>query len=262
MRLLFAVCWIACALPVIAADVPLKEKEWTVDDVKRKALLHIPEGKGELPVVFGFHGHGGSMKNAANSFGMHKQWPEAIVVYMDGLPTPGRLTDPEGKKQGWQSGPGEMKDRDLKFFDAVLESLKKDYKVDSKRIYCMGHSNGGSFTYILWSARGDVFAAVAPSAAPPPPKANLKPKPAMHVAGENDPLVKYEWQKLGMDYVLKINGCDTEGKSWAKEGTLVGTIYESKIKTPFVSLISPGTHNFPKEAPALMVKFFKEHSKD
>jgi polyhydroxybutyrate depolymerase len=33
------------------------------------------------------------------------------------------LTDPDGKNVGRQSGPGDQKDRDLKFFDAVLASL-------------------------------------------------------------------------------------------------------------------------------------------
>jgi len=32
----------------------------------------------------------------------------------------------------------------------------------------------------------------------------------------------------------------------------------SKDGTPFVSLLYPGGHAFPDEAPALIVKFFKE----
>jgi polyhydroxybutyrate depolymerase len=73
--------------------------------------------------------------------------------------------------------------------------------------------------------------------------------------------VKYEWQKLTMDVVRKVNNCEPEGKEWARSGTLVGTIYPSKKGTPFVTLISPGTHTFPNEAPELIVKFFKEHAK-
>ena len=56
----------------------------------------------ESPVVFAFHGHGGTMRHAAATFGYHKVWPEAVVVYMQGLPTPGAITDPEGKRPGWQ----------------------------------------------------------------------------------------------------------------------------------------------------------------
>ena len=90
-----------------------------------------------MPVVFAFHGHGGSMQNAARSFGFHTLWPEAVVVYPQGLNTPDRLTDPEGKKPGWQSAAGDQGDRDLKFFDAVLKNLRQDYKVDSRRIYAI-----------------------------------------------------------------------------------------------------------------------------
>src|SRR5712691_11551343 len=152
--------------PSLAADAPAR-REWTVDGVAREALTYAPpQAKSEpTPIVFAFHGHGGTMQQAARSFGFHTHWPEAIVVYMQGLNTPGQLTDPEGKKPGWQKTIGDQDDRDLKFFDAVLESLKRDYKVNEKRIYATGHSNGGGFTYLLWAARGDSFAAFAPSAA-------------------------------------------------------------------------------------------------
>lgn len=247
-----------------AEKTELVRMEWKVDEVSREGLVSIPaDAKLKLtPVVFAFHGHGGNMRHAARTFGYHTLWPEAIVVYLQGLNTPGRLTDPEGKKPGWQPSLGEQKDRDLKFFDAVLAKLKTEYHVDQKRIYSTGHSNGGGFTYLLGQARGDVFAALAPSAATPGRGwRDLKPVPILHVAGENDNLVKYQWQKLTIDGVLKLNGCETDGQPWAKSGDLVGTIYASKSGTPVVTLISPGTHKFPDEAPALIAKFFKEHSK-
>lgn len=251
-------------IPIASAADPLKEKEWTLDGVARKALVHAPAAatKTASPVVFAFHGHGGTMAHAARTMAYHTQWPEAVVVYMQGLNTPGRLSDPEGKKPGWQHSVGDQGDRDLKFFDAVLASLKTDYKVDEKRIYATGHSNGGAFTYLLWAQRGDVFAAVAPSgAAAAQSQKDLKPKPALHVAGETDPLVKYDWQKRSMDAVKKLNGCDADGTPWAKSGTLVGTRYASKTGTPLVTLIHPGGHGFPAEAPELIVNFFKEHAK-
>jgi polyhydroxybutyrate depolymerase len=248
-----------------AALKDLTRREWTVGETAREALLHVPKtAKDELaPVVFAFHGHGGTMQRAAVMFHYHDVWPEAIVVYMQGLNTPGRLTDPEGKKPGWQNVPGAQDDRDLKFFDAVLASLKADYKVDDSRIYATGHSNGGGFTYLLWRTRGDVLAAVAPSAASGPGAewakrlADLKPKPVLHLAGEKDALVKYEWQQATMESLRKLNGCEPTGKEWAKWCTL----YPSKTDTPVITLIHPGAHNFPPEAPELFVKFFKEHAK-
>ena len=43
----------------------------------------------------------------------------------------------------------------------------------------------------------------------------LKPKPVMHIAGEKDALVKFEWQQRTIERVRKLNGCDAEGKPWA-----------------------------------------------
>jgi polyhydroxybutyrate depolymerase len=248
---------LAAVSGVWAADT-LTRHDWTVDGVVRQALIYAPPqaSTNTSPVVFAFHGHGGSMQNVARSFAFHRLWPEAIVVYPQGLKTPGRLTDPEGKRPGWQHAAGDQGDRDLKFFDAMLKSLKEDYRVDEKRLYATGHSNGGGFTYLLWTARGDQFAAFAPSAAAVSRNlGKLKPKPVLHVAGQNDELVKFAWQKLTMDMLRQLNQCG-EGKEWGKWCTE----YPSEIGAPVVTFIHPGTHQFPADAPAAIVKFFKQHA--
>lgn len=230
---------------------------WTIEGMKREADVFAPSklSSEPPPLVFGFHGHGGNMRNAARSFRLHELWPEAVVVYMQGLNTPGRLTDPEGKKPGWQSTVGDQSDRDLKFFDAVLVSMKEKHKIDERRVYSTGHSNGGGFTYLLWAARGEVFAAVAPSAAVGGRLlGDLKPKPVLHVAAENDELVKFSWQQAMITRLRTLNGCG-EGTAWDKNCTL----YPSKDGNPVVTMIHPGTHKYPQEAPPLIVKFFKEH---
>ena len=231
--------------------------EMTVEGTARDALIYAPKSakSTSTPLVFVFHGHGGNARQAARSFAINREWPEAISVCMQGLNTPGRLTDPEGKKPGWQHGADVLGDRDLKFFDAVLARLKQDFDLDTKRIYCTGHSNGGGFTYLLWLTRGDVFAAVAPCAAVAKYATQLKPKPAMHIAGELDPLVKFSWQQRMMDAVRKVNNCSATGEPWARECTL----YPSKNGTPVVTYIHPGGHVVPPSAPALIVKFFQEH---
>ena len=235
----------------------LRQMDFTVDGVARTAMVYIPVSPktNSVPLVFVFHGHGGSARQVARGFAIERQWPDAIVVYMQGLNTPGQLTDPQGKLPGWQAAIGDQGDRDLKFFDAVLARLKKQNNVDAKRIYCTGHSNGGGFTYLLWLARGDVFAAVAPSSAAAKYAKQLTPKPAMHLAGKDDPLVKFAWQEITMAAVRKVNGCAATGEPWDKQCTL----YPSTNGTPLVTFIYPGGHQFNADAPRLMVKFFKEH---
>jgi len=256
--------WVLGISTMYAVDPVPVEKKWVVDGVDRVGLVYAPTlaTTSPTPVMFAFHGHGGTMQHAARTFAYHKHWPEAIVVYLQGLNTPGKLTDPEGKKPGWQHGAGAEKDRDLKFFDVVLTKLKSDYQVDESRIYSTGHSNGGGFTYLLWSQRGDVFAAMAPSASIANQELkSLKPKPVLHVAGTSDPLVKFDWQERMMTALRKLNGCDPKGQPWDKSGDLVGTIYRSEKGPPVITLIFPGNHKFPQEASALIVKFFKENKK-
>ena len=48
---------------------------------------------------------------------------------MKGVPT-AASNDPQGKQSGWQYHIGENGDRDVRFFDAVLASLRDDFKVD------------------------------------------------------------------------------------------------------------------------------------
>jgi polyhydroxybutyrate depolymerase len=241
-----------------AAAESLSRRDWTVGGVTRQALVHVPPkaASNSIPVVFVFHGHGGTMRNAARAFSLHTLWPEAIVVYPQGLATPGQITDPEGRLPGWQSAAGDQEDRDLKFFDAMLASLKKDYRVDEKRVYATGHSNGGAFSYLLWAWRGERLAALAPSgAAALRLLPRLKPKPVLHVAGQTDPLVRFAWQQTMIDGVRRLNQCG-EGKPWEKECTL----YASRAGAPLVTFIHPGGHEFPAAAPAFIVKFLKEQA--
>jgi polyhydroxybutyrate depolymerase len=263
----------------LATAADLTRLEWKVEGVTREALVYVPPAAKTTasPVVFAFHGHGGNMKQAAATFAYHKYWPEAIAVYMQGLNTPGALTDTEGKRPGWQKTAGDQDDRDLKFFDTVLATLKRDYQVDTRRIYATGHSNGGGFTYLLWGMRGDVFAAVAPCAAAamigdpsddlPAALASqveaakktmktIRPKPVLHMAGENDPLVRFAWQKRTIDGLRKLNGCGP-GQPWGEHCTL----YPSPTGTPVVTYIHPGGHQFPHDVPPLIVKFFQENPK-
>jgi polyhydroxybutyrate depolymerase len=246
---------VLAALALLAADP--ERLEWTVAGVVREGLVHAPAkpGDGPPPALLAFHGHGGSMQNAARSFRLHEEMPEAVVVYPQGLPTPGRLTDPEGRKSGWQAAPGDQGDRDLAFVDAILETLRTRFQIDPRRLYAMGHSNGGAFTYLLWGARPDLWAAIAPSGAVA--SRNLRgarPLPVLHLAGRRDALVKFEWQERTLEALRRHNGCEGEGAPWEK----VCIRYPSSGGSPLTAYVHGGGHAYPKEGPALVAAFFRE----
>jgi len=244
------------------ASAALERRTWTVLGAPREALVSIPEtaAAAPTPVVFVFHGHGGTMQNAARTISIHAVWPEAIVFYPQGLPTPGQLTDKEGKRSGWQARAGDQGDRDLALVDTLLAAAKAEFRVDPKRVFATGHSNGGGFTYLLWAERPDEFSAFAPSSSVlgQEKKRPTTPKPILHIAGRTDPLVKFAWQERAMAAVRKIDRCDETGVPWAPGGPLA-TLYPSAVGSPVVTLIYPGGHTFYTEAPAVIVKFFKTY---
>ncbi len=247
----------------LSAAEPMPEgfQRWQlqVDGVLREALVYAPASAKErpTPVVFAFHGHGGSMRNMARAIAIRQHWPGAIGVFMQGLNTPGRISDPNGTQPGWQSGAGQQQDRDLKFFDAFLARLRKDLKVDPERVYATGHSNGGYFTYLLWAERGEILAALAASAAtlPARPGQRFIPRPVLHLAGTSDGLVKYESQRATMEEVRRINGCEAVGQARGK----FSTEYASRNGTPFVAFLHPGGHEFHPDGSAAILRFFQVH---
>lgn len=239
------------------------ERTWTIDGVKRTALVRVPaDAKTPAAVVFCWHGHGGNSAQALRSWGFDKADPASIQVYPQGLPTVTPLVDKEGRLPGWQPAVGAEGDRDIKLFDAILADLKKERAVDERRIYSMGHSNGAGFSYVLWQARPDVLAAIGSVAGSLTVKArDLKPLPVIHIAGETDPIVKYAWQQMTFAAVRRFNACSEEGKPYAKEGVLEATLYPSTKGAPLVTAIHHGGHEYAKGSSELIARFFKENGR-
>jgi len=240
-----------------SAQAELVKMDWKIDGVEREAMVSLPASGGEkAPIIFFFHGHGGNMNGTSKNVALHKLWPEAIVVYPQGLPTESKL-DPNGKKPGWQHDPGESNDRDLKLFDAILTTMEEKHGGDPKRVYSSGFSNGAFFTYLLWSQRGKKLAAVAPCSGLIWPGTHPSPaRPALIVSGEKDPKVKIEKAKETIAEVRKLNDCAEEGKPWLFEGTV---LYASSKHIPLVTYIHSGGHELPQPAHEMIVKFFKLH---
>src|SRR5213080_2182728 len=128
--LVLVAAFCAAASGFTAEPTPTK---WTVDGVEREALVFLPStsSKAKPPVIFAFHGHGGNIHFAAREMAFQNFWLEAIVVYPQGLPTAGIIMDREGKKPGWQREPGQEQDRDLKFVDAIMATLREKYSADT-----------------------------------------------------------------------------------------------------------------------------------
>jgi polyhydroxybutyrate depolymerase len=244
-------------LPALAT---VTDRQWTVDNTKRTGILCTPDPTAHQPpagwpVVFVFHGHGGSAQMIRHQFQIDILWPDAVVVYLQGLPTVGQITDPQGNGAGWDSIDTTDKNRDLRFYDTVLKDLTDNQHINPKRVFSTGHSNGGGFKFTLWAHRGDTLAAIAASSSIAALKdwPLLKPKPALMSSGRNDPLVKFTWQTRMIDYLKSLNKVSADGKPWNPNGAW----YASDTGTPLATLIHDGGHPPPPDIGQRVVDFFK-----
>ena len=142
-------------LPAIQAQV-LSNESMSFGGDTRTYLKYIPEGYDEgvaAPVVLNFHGGSG---NANEQLGMADMRALAdadqfILLYPDALPDPN-----DGGSTNWQvvtSGdlPFTLPNPhdDIGFVDALIDEVSAEHNVDLNRVYALGYSNGGGFTFDL-----------------------------------------------------------------------------------------------------------------
>jgi polyhydroxybutyrate depolymerase len=257
--------WIVTAAAVLALPATSSARSisgtpmhWTIDGVQRNAIVFVPtDGAAKHPLVFAFHGHGGHAKATAVQMHLQTVWPQAIVVYPQGLNSPGPV-DPAGTKPGWQIKAGDSGRRDLKLFDAMVATLKQRYHVDARRIYTTGFSSGGTFSYLLWAERAKTIAAVAEVAGRLDDSETLAtPRALLAIAGKLDTTNPSDFQ---VQSIARARTADSATGAGVPCGA-VCTFYASPgaNKTPVKTIIHAGAHVYPPWAPLQIVKFLKAH---
>jgi polyhydroxybutyrate depolymerase len=265
MKARFLIAFGIAAL-AIAASSPAKAQTtmtWTVDGSQRQAIVFAPAPTStstvKHPLVFGFHGHGGNMQGTSQLMHLQTLWPEAIVVYPQGLISP-RPKDPPGNSPGWQyeanQTRGNVGNRDLDFFDAMVATMKQTYKVDEKRIYTTGFSAGGMFSYLLWAERSKTIAAIGEVAGRLWDTENLTESRAiLAIAGQQDTTDPYADQLQSIEKAKQADSATGPGQACGPNCLF----YPSTTHTPVKTIIHPGAHVYPPWAPAEIVKFLQAH---
>ena len=243
------------AVAVNAIAAPPRVMTWTVDGTKRQALVFAPNigsTQEKLPLLFAFHGHGGNMRVFANLAALQTHWPQAIVVYPQGLPTVSK-TDPRGVQPGWQRLAGQDSNRDLKFVDAMLATFRDHYHADERRTYAAGFSNGAIFSLLLWLERSDAFAGFAIAAGALDPAQHLTaPKSVLQIAGSSDPLVTLPDAEKTISEERRVDGAGGSGQDCGEGCTLYrGNHVNVKV------LVHSGGHIYPPRAAEQTVEFFR-----
>ena len=133
------------------------------------SYLRVPasyDPKKPSPLVLVLHGYGSTGADHASLFtlGAVPEAERVIVVAPDG-------TLDASKARFWNAVPAccdfeSTKVDDVAYLRGVVEELRGRYAIDPKRIYAVGHSNGGAMALRLACDAADLFAAVIDLAGP------------------------------------------------------------------------------------------------
>jgi polyhydroxybutyrate depolymerase len=181
----------------------LKQMSLVSEGRTRTYLLYVPKSnnlKNPLPLVFVFHGGGGSGSTFANLTKFHElaETENFLVIYPDGTPnkSDGKRLWNDGR-HGLEGDAFSQNVNDVKFIEDVINKTKKEYSIDSKRIYATGLSNGAAFSHRLAAELSGQIAAIATMASGigVPFNENFKPSEPVSVfvtQATNDPLSPYK----------------------------------------------------------------------
>ena len=166
------------------------------DGLDREYHLYIPvsyDGTTSVPLLFVFHGYGGSaeslmrwgdMKSVADTAGFILIVPQG---YMDHRNTP-----------HWNVGSWTARSTvdDIGFIEKIINRTSDEFNLDLQRVYSYGHSNGGYFSFELACQLGNKIAAIGSIAGTMSTETYNKCSPSqptsvITIHGTSDPVVNY-----------------------------------------------------------------------
>lgn len=164
--------------PISTTAVKGKSRFTTiVDGNEREYYVHVPKsytGETAVPVVFMLHGTGGDGEKFYNISGWKELGEDENIITV--FPSSWRyciIDNGETKNTTkWNTPPdaefsfcaGQKPQDDIKFLNTVITEITSKYKIDSKRIYLAGFSNGGQMAAKCVIELSDKFAAIAENA--------------------------------------------------------------------------------------------------
>jgi polyhydroxybutyrate depolymerase len=206
-------------------------KTITVDGLNRTYRLNLPPTyyeNSDLPLVIALHGGGGSADQCETDYGLtiKANAENYIIVYPEGVQSDGIL-----KVRTWNAGTCcdyavEKNIDDVHFISVLIDDLVKNYKINSKKVYLTGMSNGAILSYRLACEIPNKITAIAAVSGPLSLKQacqSTKPIPIMHLHSVLDQKVPFNGGTgilgntfpavaAGLTTWSKINECKTLAK--------------------------------------------------
>lgn len=248
--------------PGCAAAAKTTNATIDVAGTKRSLILAVPKAYDPYtayPVVFVLHSGGGTGASARSYFAFDQLGVEekAIIVY------------PDAVNKNWDLDAPSATNRDVAFFDALVDHVKKTTCVDASRIFATGTSQGAYLANQLGCRRGDVLRGIAPHAGGGPwestggtwdsqghlTSCQGKPPAAMIFIGLADTSVKPTEGEKSVSHWSWANGC----KAQTSPATPEPCVAFEGCQKPVVACRLPGvTHRMWSEGPKATWEFFSK----
>ena len=220
--------------------------------VGREVEIHVPPGyqKGTpAPLLILLHGYGADGQIQSAYLGLEAATDAAGMLFVH----PDGVVNQSGKR-AWTAtdaccAGGDDAADDSSYIAAIIAQAKGQYDVDPKRVYVMGHSNGGFMSYRMACDHAEEIAAIVslegatfddPSKCSP-----SEPVAALEVHGTADQTIKYDGGSItGVAYPSAPNTAET----WAT--------YDGCSTTP--DSPAPADRQIVKDLPPATVTSYSE----
>jgi polyhydroxybutyrate depolymerase len=267
----------------------------TVDGRERTYTLNLPPSYysgTSFPLIIAMHGGGGnSAQFESTTFLTDKaNAAQFAVVYPNGT-AGGQLALQTWNGGGCCGNAVAANIDDVNFMRQLITQLTTTYKLDAKRVYATGHSNGGIMSYRLACELSDRIAAIAPNAAASmtPNCAPLRAVPVLHMHSKLDtniPItggvgtgiagVSFPSLATTMDLWANLDACQKPSVVTTNPGKYTHAVWSPCRATSTVELFltEDGGHAWPGGAPGrsgsdtpstaidandLLLEFFQRH---
>ncbi len=205
LALLFACSSTPATSPPNDAGAEVPADPPTIGGDRPVSVLRVPESydpKKPAPLVMVLHGYGagGLIQNIYFQLGSIADKEGFFLVAPDGT------VDKSGKRF-WNAVDtccdfDDTKVDDVKYLSGLVSEVRGHYAIDPKRVYLVGHSNGGAMSMRLGCDKADVFAAIVDLAGPfysdPSVCKPSQPVSLLHLHGTLDETVPYAGGPLGV----------------------------------------------------------------
>jgi polyhydroxybutyrate depolymerase len=211
-----------------AATGRWQERRVEINEKSRLYQVYRPANMRDgAPAVLVLHGGSQSMRKIfRENAGATLAWIDIaereglVLIAPNGVSR--RNGDPLGDSQSWndlRSDTNAVKVDDVTFLRRVILDETRTLKLDPKRIYVTGASNGGMMTFRMLIeapelfAGGAAFIANLPAGTQTLPRPQ-RPAPIMIVNGTKDPLVKWEGGLVARDESRGVTASTAETVAW------------------------------------------------